>query len=158
MSRSDGTMDVGVLKFPLRKTQIDAAQRVHNRLEQWRVTDSALLRLRAAMPDFDYESCLLKTVAVNTLYGTQILAVTKMAKHVHDVLNTMEYAKAGPELVHYLAALPAIDGKTRKFVSFAAKFCHFFIDETRFPIFDDAAKFMLQYHLGFEAYGKDQTQ
>jgi hypothetical protein len=118
-------------------------------LTGWRNTDEALIRLRDAMPAFESEVCLLKCVAVNTLYGTQVMAIVRMANHVHAVLGGKKPTKAGPDLVARIAALPVLNGgTTRTFTSFAAKFCHFFVSENDFPIYDDAARRMLKFHLG----------
>src|SRR5262249_26085043 len=40
------------------------------------------------------------------------------------------------------------NGKCRRVTSFAAKFCHFFIDEERFPIYDEAARETIRLHIG----------
>lgn len=139
------------LATPLAPPQIEAACRLHARLEQWRLSDASLLRLRKRMPEFDLEACVAKVVAVNALYGTQVYAVLRMARHAHEVLNTTDLTTAGSDLVERLARLP-VEGqeRSRMFTSFAAKFCHFFIDEERFPIFDEAARNVLRLHLGRE--------
>jgi len=134
---------------PLHRKQIIAAGHLHKRLTGWRKTDAALIRLRSAMPGFEPEACLLKCVAVNALYGTQVMAIVRMANHVHDVLGGKKRVKAGLELVKRIAELPKGQGKTgRVFTSFAAKFCHFFVSEDDFPIYDEAARRMLKFHLG----------
>ncbi|MGQ0750999.1 MAG: hypothetical protein ACT4PS_10735, partial [Betaproteobacteria bacterium] len=146
------------LAVPLGPPQIEAACRLHETLEGWRVSDAALLRLHHDRYGFDPEACLLKAVAVNALYGTQVYAIVRMAKHAHKILNQGNLASAGPELVEAIATLPANDGeKARQFVSFAAKFCHLFVDEERFPIYDDAARTMLVLHLGVY-YRKDSKR
>lgn len=123
--------------------------RLHQRMTGWRTTDAALSQLATTNPSFDEASCLLKSVAVNALYGTQIRAIVRMAGHVRTVVSKTNLSAAGSELVEKIAAMPARRGETeRTFLSFAAKFCHFFIDTDRFPIYDDAARFMLRYHLG----------
>lgn len=53
------------LVVPLSQTQIDIAGQLHQRLEQWRLSDMALRRLRQALPHFDDETCLLKSIVVN---------------------------------------------------------------------------------------------
>lgn len=137
------------LVVALNRQQIIAAGRLHERLAGWRDTDAALIRLRDAVPGFESEASLLKCVAVNVLYGTQVMAIVRMASHVTDVLGRGQHGKAGPELVKEIAALPGKDGKVdRVFTSFAAKFCHFFVSENDFPIYDEAARRMLKFHLG----------
>jgi hypothetical protein len=118
-------------------------------LAQWKLSETALEILAERFPDFSPEACLLKTVAVNAIYGTQLLATVRMAKHVEKLLCNSSVKSLGPEIVQQIACLPASDGqKKRMAVSFASKFCHFFVDSERFPIYDDAAREALKLHLG----------
>lgn len=119
-------MDLAVA-LPLDK--IDAANRLHDRLEQWKLADQALRLLAERCADFEPATCLLKVAAVNELYGTNVYATTRMAKHVARLLVGANLATAGPELVERLAALPAADGQKgkRRHLSFASKFAHFFL-------------------------------
>lgn len=137
------------LAVPLSPRQVKAACRLHGRLTQWHLSDTALARLHAKVPGFDGEACLLKSVAINTLYGTQVFAIVAMARHIERIFVNGNALDAGPELVEEIAALP-IGGTrvSRKFTSFAAKFCHFFVDKERFPIYDDAARSVIRFHLG----------
>jgi hypothetical protein len=140
------------------QTQIDAACRLHQRLGQWWLSDAALKRLREALPEFDRESCLVKSVAINALYGTQVLAIVRMAEHAEAVLRKTDTRTATIELVERLASLPADSNKRhRRFTSFAAKFCHFFLDEERFPIYDEAAREAMRLHLGSKGCVSDSA-
>ena len=104
-------------------------------LAQWKLSETALEILAERFPDFSPEACLLKTVAVNAIYGTQLLATVRMAKHVEKLLCNSSVKSLGPEIVQQIDSLPALDGqKKRMAVSFASKFCHFFVDSERFPI------------------------
>jgi hypothetical protein len=145
------------LAVPLPINKIEAANRLHERLEQWRLADEALQLLHRQCPNFDPAACLLKVVAVNGLYGTNLYAITRMAKHVADILAGTEAIAAGPELVERLADLPATEGQKRKrhHYSFASKFAHFFLNEERFPIMDSYAVTMLKRHLGRRHYSED---
>jgi hypothetical protein len=145
------------LAVPLPINKIEAANRLHEHLEQWRLADQALRRLADSCRDFEPDVCLLKVAAVNALYGTNLYAITRMAKHVAAVLASADLAAAGPELVERLADLPATEGQKRKrrHYSFAAKFAHFFPDEERFPIMDSYALAMLKRHLGRRQYSHD---
>ncbi|MBE0614871.1 MAG: hypothetical protein IH604_14470 [Burkholderiales bacterium] len=139
--------------------QIQAAGRLHDRLAQWRMADAALLGLHQSMPGFDPVPCLLKAVVVNALYGTQVFAIVRMAEHIGGILRGRDIAAVGPDDVEAIADLPTVaGGGKRRFVSFAAKFCHFFIDAERFPIYDDAARVMLRHHLGSTGYLEDGKQ
>ena len=138
------------LAVPLLPAQIAAAERLHARSRQWRVSDGALHALARRFPDFGDEAVVLKSVAINALYGTNIFAITRMAEHAKGVIATTDLASAGPELVEQLAALPktAKQKKPRLYLSFASKFAHFFVDSERFPILDNYAAKTLVFHLG----------
>ncbi len=130
------------LVVSLTMSQIEAANRLHRQLPQWQVTDSALHALKDRFPGFDIHATLLKLVAVNQLYGTNVYAVVRMAQHITEVM--LEASHMGDVgLVEELAALSGM-----KHTSFASKFAHFFIDVERFPIYDSYAVKMVAYHLG----------
>lgn len=144
-------------RTPVTPEQVQAAVALHERMAGWRNTDAALVWLAKTSPSFDGPSCLLKAVTINALYGTQIRAIVRMAAHVENVLSKHDLANVGPEVVHSIAEMPAAPGEGRRlFISFAAKFCHFFIDASRFPIYDDAARSMLRFHLGPDVYVVDK--
>src|SRR5262245_27133930 len=105
------------LVIPLMQSQIDAACRLHRRLNQWWLADAALNRLGETLPRFDRESCLIKAVVINALYGTQVLAIVRMAQHVEAVLEETDIRTANIELVERLASLPtASNNRHRRFV------------------------------------------
>ena len=132
--------------------QIEAANRLCARMEQWKLSDAALDDLASRLPRFDERSTLLKAVTVNSLYGTNVYVIIPMAAHVAAVLADTDLATAGPELVERLARIPAAAGaKPRRYHSFASKFAHFFIDPERFPILDRYAEAMVRHHLGTAA-------
>ena len=134
---------------PLKAEQIDAADRLYRGVEAWRRTDEALAALQESIPGFDGPATLLKTVAVNAMYGTNIYAIARVARHVEEVLALSDLPTAGPELVEAMAEVPpAPGGKPRRHRSFASKFAHFFIDPDRFPILDLFAVNMVRTHLG----------
>lgn len=147
------------LAVPLPINKIEAANCLHERLEQWRLADQALRLLADRCPDFEPAACLLKVAAVNELYGTNLYATTRMAKHAAGVLAGTDLAAAGPELVERLAALPATERQKRKrrHYSFASKFAHFFLSDERFPIMDSYALKMLKRHLGRRHYLDDTS-
>ncbi|GHO89165.1 hypothetical protein [Dictyobacter formicarum] len=134
------------LAVPLLRSQIDVANRLHQQLRQWKDTDQALEALHIRFPGFDMDSTLLKVVAINQLYGTQIYMVVPMARHVTEVMRAADGLE-DTELVEQIAAFSG-----RKHLSFASKFAHFFIHMERFPIYDSFARKMVAHHLG--AYGR----
>lgn len=139
------------LAHPLTEQQIRAAEALHGRLTGWQDIDTALAKLAEQFPDFDGPSTLLKATAINALYGTNVYAIYRMAKHVERVLS-----EASPEietwgLVERMAALPGIDEKQpRQCLSFASKFAHFFLGREEYAIKDSYAERMLRFHLGRE--------
>lgn len=146
------------LAVPLSGREVAAALRLHRSITQFRIPDAALILLREALPGFGAEACLLKSVAINTLYATQVYAITRMAQQLHVALLKINTKTVGPKLVEKIASLPAGKrGKARKFVSFAAKFCHIYVDERRFPIYDEAARNVIELHLGKRGCVRDSA-
>jgi hypothetical protein len=130
------------LKIALTPKQVTAASHVHARLSSWKATDYALDSLKERMPGFDERACLIKAAAINQLYGTNVFALTRMAAHVAEIMQS----PSRTDLVEDLATLTTA-GKQRRHLSFASKFAHFFVDGDRFPIFDSYAVQSLRYHL-----------
>jgi hypothetical protein len=130
-----------VLAVPLLVSQIEAANKLHQQLLQWQITARTLYTLRIHFPSFDTEATLLKVVAINQLYGTNIYAVIRMAQHITEIMHIADKLEAS-ELVEQLASL-----SDRKHRSFASKFAHFFIDMERFPIYDSFAVKTVAHHL-----------
>lgn len=128
---------------PVTQRQIEAAGKIHASVEQWAITDEALSRLRNAMPGWDEAESLAKSVAVNTLYSTQVFAIQRMAKHV-----SLELSKT-PRAHNLVERLANLGGK-RLHLSFASKLCHLFVDSNRYPIYDSFALATLRSHLGNE--------
>lgn len=61
------------LTVQLKPKQVEAANRIHARLPDWRLIDDALEFLARNAPGFSPEATLLKVAAVNSLYGTRSL-------------------------------------------------------------------------------------
>jgi len=104
--------------------------------------DTALASLSASYPDFDPTSCLIKAAAINQFYGTNVYELPAVANHISTVMTSGQ----AEDLVEALATV-SLQGKTTRYVSFASKFAHFFVDETQFPIVDSYARTRLLYHL-----------
>lgn len=130
------------LAVPLSMAQIDAANRLHHQLRQWLTAEAALGVLRARFPEFSMEATLIKVVAINQLYGTQVWGVTRLAERITEFLDGRE-AQDIDDLVEQLAQIT-----DRKLHSFASKFAHFFVDAERYPIYDEYAATMVGFHLG----------
>ena len=147
------------LAVSLLASQINAAGRLHLRLKQWHLSDAALKRLADRCPGFDSEAALLKVVAINGLYGTNVYALVRMAEHIRNTLLGTNLDHVGPEIVEQIARLPDTVGQktSRRHISFAAKFAHFFLNADRFPIMDSYAVAMVRHHLGRRNYVKVKT-
>ncbi len=150
---------------------------MHGGLALWRTTENALLTLSECYPGHSLGACLVKAAAVNALYSTYVLAITRMGKHVHNVLQQERFRKItlanSIELVEAIADLTppaqldnAADLNTssapdqqrkRQFRSFASKFCAFFVDRNLFPIYDDAAREAIKLHLSSRDLDKSTT-
>lgn len=144
----------------LTSERIAAATRLHEQyLPQWRAADAALAAVRAAFSDdFSYEPNLVRVATVNTLYGTNLKAVHRMAVHIAGIRPGGARWLGPADLVEAIAALPPGPGETpRRHVSFASKFCHFFIGEDDFPILVKAARDALRLHLGRDGYRGAET-
>ena len=129
--------------------KINAAKTIYAQCPYWQQSDAALKLLGEKFPSFDREICLLKSVVINALYGTQVFAIAKMADHVCKTMYQHQGNKDKPDiLVDAIATVSVGGGKTKHFFSFASKFCHFFVDDEKFPIYDEAARTTLALHLG----------
>ncbi len=136
-----------MLQEPLSQAQVAAACRFHDKLPEWCRSEAAIAKLRKAIPGFSGEDCLLKVAAVNAIYGTNVLAIVRMAEHVTKMMASAIIRER--PLVDEIAALPTKQGKNPDYrTSFASKFCHFFLDAEKFPIYDEAAREAFELHLG----------
>ena len=112
------------LKVRLGQDQIEAAKEIRLRLAYWQRADSALRKLSDALPGFDADATLLKVAAINTLYGTNLYAFARMARHITKVMKGRPQL-AFPSLNASLACLLLKGGKPWRHWSFGSKFCHF---------------------------------
>jgi len=62
------------LARPLGLAQIEAATRIYQGMRQWTTMDQALTELAVRFPGWGPLDSLLKVVAINTLYGTNVWA------------------------------------------------------------------------------------
>ncbi len=96
---------------------------------------------------------LPKAIVLNSLYATSVLAIQAMAKHVAEVLAEVG-DQPGVDVVEKIAWLHDLGEhkKSRRFLSFASKYCHFFVSQCRFAILDDFAAAAIRLHLGPHAH------
>src|SRR6516164_289421 len=96
-------------------SKIEAAARLRSKMPEWQASDRTPEALRDRFPKLSDSAVLLKTVAINALYGTNLLALSRMASHVKKVLDEVgkdNLALAGLDLVEGIASLEG--QKTRK--------------------------------------------
>src|SRR5689334_15658030 len=137
------------LAVPLALPQIEAAIRLQHKLSGETPSERALDILSEHLPNWDLESCLVKSAALNQLYFTNVKPFMRAVRHVHHVMSQEGQAVGDYDLVERLARLPSMDGqRSWTLFSFASKLAHFFIDSEHFPIYDSFADKMLRHHLG----------
>ena len=81
---------------------------------------------------------LLKCIVINTLYGTQIRAITNAAKHIVELNIDAGLQEGDPQLVDQIAKLTIRTKekeKKRRNYSFATKYCSFH-EPSLYPIYD----------------------
>jgi hypothetical protein len=134
------------LAIPLKQSQIDAANEFGK--DGWESKEFEQLRLAFPGP---LDAVRIKAIVLNALYGTNIIAIGKVADCVERVLRANQWT--GSDLVEQLVS--EIRGVTKKSnYSFAAKYAHFFVDLS-LPILDSFAEWMLGKHLGRPMQSKD---
>lgn len=133
------------LAVPLTESQVVAAGRLHNELEQWKAADRVLDYLGKTIPEnTDLDRVLLKVAALNQLYGTNVYDLYAMAQHIVEIFS-WERTWDECSLVEQIAYLEA---SGRRHQSFASKYCHFFVDSKQFPLFDRYVPVVVRMHLG----------
>lgn len=138
---------IQTLAIPLKQSQIDAAKEFWKE-DGWESKEFE--QLRAVFPN-PLDAVRIKAIVLNSLYGTNIIAIARVADRVEGVLRAHKWA--GPDLVEQLVNDICAVTKRRNY-SFAAKYAHFFIDPT-LPILDGFAEWMLGRHLGRQMQSKD---
>jgi hypothetical protein len=144
------TAGSGALRVPLTQTQVDAADRLQAGLPGWKLYEGILRDLSDRFPsNCDLAHVLPKAITLNKLYATGILAIQQMAGHIVAV-STSASDHSSPGFADRIALLTDLGPKrkTMNCLSFASKYCHFFVDASRFAILDTFAKDALMLHLG----------
>lgn len=138
--------DLLPLHRPVLPETFNAVLAIHANIDGFGVEDTALKLLDGL--DWDEPHILVRVSVLNALYGTNLLAVTDMAKQIIRLVPDRTTVKRDISIVEDIAPL----AKSKKVhTSFAAKFSHFFLDKSEerdaFPIYDSVAVAMLKYHL-----------
>lgn len=114
-----------------------------------KLADEALAKLFMAFPEnTDLSQILLKVVALNSIYATNISLYTanftrieKMARHIYE--KNVDALLASDDLrVVDLIADAGLDDKNSKYYSFASKYCSW-QKPSSFPIYDSRARELL---------------
>lgn len=82
----------------------------------------------------DYKGVLLKSIVINTLYGTRIMRIENIARHICE-LDIDDRLKLGDSQIVDQIARVNIKGKERRNYSFASKYCSFH-QPSLYPIYD----------------------
>ena len=127
------------LAMPLLSSQIDAAARFWK--NGWESQE--IVQLKQVFPN-SQDAIKVKAIVLNALYGTNIIAISKVADCVERVLKANH--STGPNLVEELVA-EICRITNRRHYSFAAKYAHFFVDSD-LPILDSYAEWMVGKHIG----------
>ncbi len=99
------------------------------------VVEMALAKLFGTFPNnTSADEVLLKVVALNSLYATNIYATREVADNIFRLDIDRKLEQHSLELVNEIA-LVTIKGKTRRNYSFASKYCAWHSPET-YPIYD----------------------
>jgi len=131
------TMGGMELEHSLHQKQIVAAQKIREKLQGRDNSYKALTALSDKFPGFEAQDCLLKSVAVNSIYGTNIRAIVRVSNHVAKVFGKHkdDLDHIDPAILVEQLAIDEGEGEGRKRrtnTSFVSKFCHFLYPPTDF--------------------------
>ena len=99
------------------------------------ITDRALFKLFGLFPRNDsLDEVLLKATTLNSLYGTNILAIYTVAEHIYSCNIDDKIHNFDMSIVEEIATI-TIKGKVRRNYSFASKYCSFHYPEV-YPVYD----------------------
>lgn len=99
------------------------------------LTDQALTRLIAAFPDnHDLPGVLAKDAIINSLYGTNIYAISDVARHICALNIDPKLAQGSLDVINDIAVITLKD-KVKHNYSFATKYCGWHRPDV-YPIYD----------------------
>ena len=134
------------LAIPLAESQVAAAGALHDMLEDWVAAERALDNLAATMPsNTEPDQVLVKAATLNQLYGTNLYRLHDMALNIVETFSSKADGEDECALVDRIADVPT---SASFHDSFASKYCHFFVDPERFPLFDKYVPVTVRLHLG----------
>ena len=103
--------------------------------DQTVATDRVVSRLFQAHPhNRDIEDVLLKVVALNGLYSTNIYGTYAVAVHIRELGIDPQLERKSLDVVDQVARVK-LGGKTKRLYSFATKYCSWHVPDA-YPIYD----------------------
>lgn len=138
-------------RSPILEPQIRAAGRIHSSTI-WATLDRALTELGKRFPAHDrIEDLILKVSAIDYHYSTNLRMVGGAAAYAEQILQSNWLSQSLDEVALVDRAPRAKRPHARttaNLLSFASKYCHFYVNADVFPIYDSKAVYALNYHLG----------
>ena len=143
------------------KNEVEKYIKKWDSLENYVLQENALnkLFLQTYPKNNDIDDILIKCCSLNDFYSTNIFSIFSVAKHIYQLNIDERLQNADASLVNDIAKI-VINGKEKKFYSFATKYCsHHFPNE--FPIYDSYVEKCLIYfknHDRFEEFKNDDLK
>ena len=117
-------------------------QQVQYYLNAWDKQENYVLQERALdklffdtyLNNTDINDILIKAASLNDFYSTNIFSIFAVAKHIHSLNIDKRLREGDLSLVDDIADI-TINGKAKRFYSFASKYCSHH-EPTLFPIYD----------------------
>ena len=100
----------------------------------------------------NFEGVLLKSIVINVLYSTQILAIKAVAEQIVALDIDADIQRGMPDVVDRIARV-TINGKQRNNYSFATKYCNFHNTDA-YPIYDSYVVKILTAYKKQDAFGE----
>lgn len=137
--------------------QIDAAQRLykHEKMEYWRLQDKILTELKDENSSLtDQRLTLVKATLVNSFYNAGCRDIEEVTSWIvaqkPDLLEEYRRIDSNDNIGHidFVKRIASYGRKeTEGCLVFASKFAHFFIDTGVFPIYDQYARMLTNFHI-----------
>lgn len=141
-----GTKNAG----PISLKKVELANGWFDEVDSVKKPDVVLDLLSERFPGNDIESTLIKAVAINSLYGTNVFAIYNAAEHIAGELKNPKINYKDDKFINRLATIEVEQkGETveKHFISFASKYAHFFINSQEFPMYDSYARRIIEAHI-----------
>ena len=144
--------DVGAF-HPIQKESLDAALRLRSEhMTEWAVSSTALYSMRDALPGNGDAAVLGRVAAVNSLYnaglGSAVMPMTRRIQLLTAEGSLQQKSDAPADVVERIAFLPGRKSDAPGCQVFASKYAHFFVDPSKYPIYDQHAARALMRHDG----------